>query len=89
MFTHFGFFLKVESVDLLQLALQAKEEGGFVGLQRGLRVLESLAIGGRLLRGEDWGGAQFLDELWFWMVSSRHAQWRRMTGCLHTFLSAL
>lgn len=70
--THFGFFLKVERVDLLQLALQTEEEGGFVGLQGGLGVLERLAIGGELLRGEDWGGTQFLDELFaVFVVSER------------------
>jgi hypothetical protein len=57
--------LKVEFVDLLQLALQSEEEGGLVGLQGGLRVLEGDAVGLGLLGGEDWGLAQMLDEL-FW-----------------------
>jgi hypothetical protein len=61
--THFGFLLKVEFVDLLQLALQSEEEGSFVGLQRGLRVLEGQAVGLGLLGGEDGGFAQVLDEL--------------------------
>jgi microcompartment protein CcmK/EutM len=61
--THFGFLLKVEFVDLLQLALQSEEEGSFVRLQRGLRVLEGQAVGLWLLGGEDGGFAQVLDEL--------------------------
>jgi hypothetical protein len=61
--THFGFLLKVEFVDLLQLALQSEEEGGLVGLQGGLRVLEGQAVGLGLLGGEDGGFAQVLDEL--------------------------
>jgi len=61
--THFGFLLKVEFVDLLQLALQSEEEGGLVGLQRGLRVLEGDVVGLGLLGGQDWGFAQMLDEL--------------------------
>ena len=61
--THFGFLLKVEFVDLLQLALQSEEEGSFIGLQRGLRVLEGQAVGLGLLGGEDGGFAQVLDEL--------------------------
>lgn len=61
--THFGFLLQVEFVDFLELAFQAEEEGGFVGLQRGLRVLEGEAVGLRLLGGEDGGFAQVFDEL--------------------------
>jgi hypothetical protein len=61
--THFGFLLEVEFVDLLQLAFQSEEEGGLVGLQGGLRVLEGQAVGLGLLGGEDGGFAQMLDEL--------------------------
>jgi hypothetical protein len=66
--------LKVEFVDLLQLALQSEEEGGLVGLQRGLRVLEGDAVGLGLLGGENGGFAQMLDEL-FWGVSRDRAWW--------------
>jgi hypothetical protein len=61
--THFGFLLQVEFVDLLQLALQSEEEGGLVGLQGGLRILEGDAVGLGLLGGKNGGFAQMLDEL--------------------------
>jgi hypothetical protein len=60
--------LKVEFVDLLKLAFQSEEESGLVRLQRGLRVLESSAIGERLLGRKDWGFAQVLDELWLMLA---------------------
>jgi hypothetical protein len=57
--------LKVEFIDLLQLAFQSEEEGSFVGLQGSLRILESGAIGEWLLGREDRRLAQVLDELWY------------------------
>lgn len=85
--THFGFLLQVKCVDFLQLALQPEEEGGLVRLQRGLRVLKSHSIGRRLLRGEDWGGAQFLDELFAGVSGNWFEVCVRVD--LRTFLSAL
>lgn len=87
--THFGFLLQVERVDLLELALQAEKEGGLVGLQRGLRVLERHAVGGRLLRGEDGRGAQFLDELWLGGRSAAALFSVLNISSRRTFLSAL
>lgn len=62
--TNLCLFLKIEGVDFLQLTLQTEEEGGFVGLQRCLRLLELVIVGRKLAGGDDGRGAQFLDELW-------------------------
>jgi hypothetical protein len=87
--THFGFLLKVEFVDLLQLALQSEEEGSFVGLQRGLRVLEGQAVGLGLLGGEDGSFAQVLDELFGGVSRDCVIFELGIVGGGHTFLRAL
>lgn len=36
--TDFGFLLQIEGIDLLEFALESKEEGRFVRLERRLRI---------------------------------------------------
>lgn len=86
--THFGFFLEVKLVDLLQLTFQSEEESGLVRLQGGLRVLESGAICERLLGGKDWSFAQVLNELWGEVVSEDRGSCDQL-NLAQTFLRAL
>jgi hypothetical protein len=61
--THLGLFLQVKGIDLLQFSLQSKEEGSFVRLERGLVILERLAIGAFVIRAQHRRSAELFDEL--------------------------
>lgn len=61
--SNLSLFLQIERVDLLQLSLQPEEERRLVGLQGRMCVGRRIALADRLLRDNDRGGAQLLDEL--------------------------